>query len=160
MEASVSRRVSDSRRRQCESLFANHAEEIWRAIYVYTGGRRDIADDSIAGAFLAALESQADIVDLRAWVYKASFRMALQELKRERREPASVPESDPLAPEELLDLLQALKTLPARQRAAAMLHYRAGYSTREVAEVMSTSESTVRVQLLRARRTLSRLLTQ
>jgi RNA polymerase sigma factor (sigma-70 family) len=48
------------------------------------------------------------------------------------------------------DLLRALSTLPARQRATVVLRYLEGMSERETAAVMRCSEGTVKSQTSRA----------
>ncbi len=53
------------------------------------------------------------------------------------------------------DLLSALLTLPARQRATVVLRYLEGMSERETAAVMRCSEGTVKSQTARALNTLS-----
>jgi RNA polymerase sigma-70 factor (ECF subfamily) len=58
-----------------------------------------------------------------------------------------------------LDLDAALAELPAKQRAAVVLHYLADWATTDVADALGCSESTVRVHLHRARRTLATRLT-
>jgi RNA polymerase sigma-70 factor (sigma-E family) len=52
------------------------------------------------------------------------------------------------------DLLRALLTLPARQRATVVLRYLQGMSERETAAVMRCSEGTVKSQTARALNTL------
>ena len=52
------------------------------------------------------------------------------------------------------DLLRALSTLPARQRATVVLRYLEGMSERETAAVMRCSEGTVKSQTARALNTL------
>ena len=52
------------------------------------------------------------------------------------------------------DLLRALLTLPARQRATVVLRYLEGMSERETAAVMRCSEGTVKSQTARARSAL------
>jgi DNA-directed RNA polymerase specialized sigma24 family protein len=52
------------------------------------------------------------------------------------------------------DLLRALLTLPARQRATVVLRYLEGMSERETAAVMRCSEGTVKSQTARALNTL------
>ena len=52
------------------------------------------------------------------------------------------------------DLLRALLTLPARQRATVVLRYLEGMSERETAAVMRCSEGTVKSQAARALNTL------
>jgi RNA polymerase sigma-70 factor (ECF subfamily) len=56
------------------------------------------------------------------------------------------------------DLLRALATLSPKQRASTILHFYAGYSTKEVAEILGSSAATVRVHLSQGRKRLRALL--
>jgi RNA polymerase sigma-70 factor (ECF subfamily) len=55
-------------------------------------------------------------------------------------------------------LQQALAHLPERERAALLLREMEGLSTREVAEILGSSETTVRSQICMARLRLRKLL--
>src|SRR6478752_3146114 len=93
-----------------EELYREVAPGLWRAIYVYAGGRRDIADDSVAEAFTRSLESAGPIRDPKAWLYRVAFRAAAAEL---RHRPSQLTERvdgfDPLAKrEEVRPILDAL----------------------------------------------------
>jgi len=50
-----------------EELYREVAPGLWRAIFVYVGGRRDIADDAVAEAFTRSLEAPSGIRDPKAW---------------------------------------------------------------------------------------------
>ena len=54
------------------------------------------------------------------------------------------------------ELLRALTMLSPKQRAATILRFYVGYSTREVAEILGMSPATVRVHLSQGRRRLRR----
>jgi RNA polymerase sigma-70 factor (sigma-E family) len=58
------------------------------------------------------------------------------------------------------ELLQALLTLPLRQRATVVLRYLEGRSERETAELLGCSEGTVKSQSARALATLRAVLTR
>ena len=62
-----------------------------------------------------------------------------------------LPQADP---DEGRRLREALDGLPERQRSALLLHEWMGYSFREIAESLGTSEATARVHCFRARETL------
>lgn len=63
-------------------LFRDVAPVMWRTMYAYTGGRRDIADDTVAEAFARALEHRSSINDPIAWLYRVAFRIAGAEMKQ------------------------------------------------------------------------------
>ena len=59
---------------------------------------------------------------------------------------------------DLVDLIRALETLPAKQRAAVILHDEEGYSAAEVGDLLGIAAPTVRVHLHRGRKRLRALL--
>jgi RNA polymerase sigma-70 factor, ECF subfamily len=143
-----------------EQLFRDAAPGLWRTIYAFAAGRRAVADDAVAEAFVRALERAGRIRDPVPWLYRTAFRLAAEDLRRERREPELEPEPDHAAAlaAGLAALVPALRQLSPAQRAAIVLHYEADLPVREVARRMGTSAGAVKVHLLRGRRRLRELL--
>ncbi len=56
---------------------------MWRTLYAYTGGRRDIADEAVAEAFARAIAYTRGIRDPLAWIYRTAFRIAAEELRHD-----------------------------------------------------------------------------
>ena len=134
---------------------------IWRAVYAYAGGRREVADDAVAEAFARAMARGAEVRDPVAYLYRIAFRVASAELVQRRKEDADMPDTtiavDPSA-NGLPDVLRALKELTPAQRAAVYLHYRLDLPVREVARRTGMSTASVKVHLMRGRRRLRELL--
>lgn len=151
--------LDDEGRRRLESAYREFGGELWRAISVYAGGRRDVADEAVAEAFAQAGRRVQAIRALRPWIFRAAFRIASAELQRMRR--ASSPPQMQEAPEaddhsrEILDLLAELTP---RQRRVFLLRELLGYSTSESANLLGASQVSVRVHLHAARRRLRELL--
>jgi RNA polymerase sigma-70 factor (ECF subfamily) len=140
-------------------LYRDAGPQLWRAIYSFAGGRRDVADDAVAEAFARALERSASIREPLAWIYRTAFRIASHELRRERRPVPSTPDPVPgLEPGELHDVLRALATLSANQRASVLLHDSEGFTSAEIGRMLGISAATARVHAFRARRRLRELL--
>ena len=140
-----------------DALYAQVGPRLWRAILAYTGGRRDLADDVVAEAFARTLEHGGSVRRRDAYVYRIAFRLAAAELRR----PATthdVPERPSWDDPGMVELLDAFSHLSPGQRAAVYLRYEADLPVAEVARLMGTSSGTVRIHLLRARRTLAALL--
>ena len=138
-------------------LFREDGPGLWRTIYAFTGGRRDIAEDVTAEAFARGLAHADTIRDPVSWLYRTAFRLAQDELRKERR--SHVPElEDRRAPPEVAGLMQALRTLSPNQRAAIVLRFEADLPVSEVAKRMGIAQPTVRVHLHRARARLRELL--
>jgi len=131
---------------------------LWRAILVYVGGQRHIADDAVAEAFARAIANGVAIRQPKSWLYKTAFRLAAAELRSQRNQGQE--EEAPIVDDhEVLEVLDALRQLPPGQRAAIFLRYQLDMSPQEVAEVMGTNQGAVRVSLHRGRRRLKKLLT-
>lgn len=141
-----------------EQVFRDAAPGLWRTIYAFAAGRRAVADDAVAEAFARALERAGQIRDPVPWLYRTAFRLAAEELRRERQEPAPEPDQAAASAAGLAALVPALRQLSAAQRAAIVLHYEADLPVQEVARRMGTSAGAVKVHLLRGRRRLRELL--
>jgi RNA polymerase sigma-70 factor (ECF subfamily) len=151
-------RAPPSRAVDYEQVFRDAAPGLWRAIYAFTAGQRTVADDAVAEAFARALERANQIRDPVPWLYRTAFRLAAEDLRRERRGPEPEPDQTPASAAGLGALVPALRQLSPAQRAAVVLHYEADLSVQEVARRMGTSVGAVKVHLFRGRRRLRELL--
>ena len=141
-----------------EQVFRDAAPGLWRTVYAFAAGRRAVADDAVAEAFVRALERAGQIRDPVPWLYRTAFRLATEDLRRERRKPEPEPEQPPCPAAGLGALVPALRQLSPAQRAAVVLHYEADLSVQEVARRMGTSVGAVKVHLFRGRHRLRELL--
>ena len=140
-----------------DALFREAGPGVFRTLYAYTGGRRDIAEEAMAEAFARALARSGTIRDPISWIYRTAFRLANEELRAERRRgPAPVEEGSP--PPELDGLIESLRRLSPNQRAAIVLRHVLDLDIAEVAHRMGTAQPTVRVHLHRGRNKLRELL--
>ena len=142
-----------------EAVFRDSGPALWRAIYGYAGGRRQIADDAVAEAFARALAYRATIRDPLPWLYRTAFRIAAADLRDEgRRSAFAAPQRAVEPPDEPVEVNTALRRLSPAQRAAVVLHHVEDLPVREVARLMGTSVAAVKVHLFRGRRRLRELL--
>lgn len=125
-------------------------------LFAYTGDL-STAQDVVQEAFCRALPRWATLReydDPAAWVRKVAWNLATSRWRQLRRLAgiASVRDEVVAPPDvERLDLMNALSTLPPRQRQAVVLHYLADVSIAEIATIMGSSEGTVKSWLHRAR---------
>ena len=132
---------------------------IWRAVYVYAGGRRDVADDAVAEAFARAMARGPEVREPVPYLFRVAFRVASAELARRSREDGEVPDiAVEVSPNGLPDVIHALRELTPAQRASVYLHYRVDLPVREVARLTGMSTASVKVHLMRGRRRLRDLL--
>ncbi|MGH2640336.1 MAG: RNA polymerase sigma factor [Actinomycetota bacterium] len=142
-----------------EQLYRDSGPALWRAVYGFAGGRRQVAEDAVAEAFARAIEHADEIRSPLPWLYRTAFRLAVRELQRERRLPPELPDVAPgIDPGEVHDVLVALAELSTNQRAAILLHDEEGFTGPEIGRLLGMSAATVRVHLFRGRRRLRALL--
>ena len=129
---------------------------MYRTLYAFTGGRADVADEATAEAFARAVASGQQFRDPLAWIYRVAFRVAIDELRRDRHRGTLI--DAPTAPPELTGVMEALRELSPNQRAAIVLRHVLDLDVDEVARRMGIATPTVRVHLYRARARLRELL--
>lgn len=139
-----------------EAVYRRHSAKMWRALMVYSGDA-DVASDAMAEAFAQALQRGGAIRQVDRWVWRAAFRIAAGELQSRRR---NAPEIDqPVTdPEPSFELHYALMELAPRQRASLFLYYYGGYPPGEIARMIGSTQSAVRVHLYRGRKRLAEIL--
>jgi RNA polymerase sigma-70 factor (ECF subfamily) len=150
-------------------------KRVWGLCYRMTGSHAD-ADDLCQETLARAIEREAQIRDragLDAWLLRVATTACLDHLRRERRGRGPtelvdpLPSAEPVAPSDperaliLRDdvrfaVVVALQRLPARQRAALVLHDVLDRPLVEVAEALGTNANNVKSLLARARTTLAR----
>ena len=142
-----------------DAIWREAGPAIWRAVLVYAGGRRAIADDAVAEAFARAIERSESIREPVPYLYRVAFRIAAGDLTR----PETVAEPEDRAITDAVedaDMLRAMRRLSPAQRGAIYLHYRADLPVRDVASMLGTSSAAVKVHLMRGRRRLAELLAE
>lgn len=146
-----------------EQLFREEGPRLWRTMYAVSGGRSEIAEEAVAEAFARALARRNGIAHPLAWIYRTAFRLAREELRRERRlterqNEVSEPSSGIPSPDQTPELISALRTLSPNQRAVVVLRFEEDLPVSEIARLMGISPATVRVHLHRGRTRLRKLL--
>src|ERR1700675_3232027 len=104
-----------------ERLFREDGPGVWRTIYAFTGGRREVAEECVAEAFARAIAHAGTIRDPLAWIYRTAFRLAAAELKREGRRPAPDVDEAMEARADTGELMGAFRSLSPVQRGASLL---------------------------------------
>jgi RNA polymerase sigma-70 factor, ECF subfamily len=140
-----------------DALYEEVGPRLWRSVLAFTGGRRDLTDDLVAEAFVRTLESGSNVRDPAAYVYRIAFRLAARELARVPQS-SQIPEIAIQDDPGLTELFDALRSLSPSERAAVYLRYQVDLPIAQIAEILGSSASAVRVLLFRGRRKLAALL--
>ena len=118
----------------------------------------DTAHEIAAEAFTRLMSRWSRPDNPRAYLYKVAANLVRDHWRRTRRERAALlavasdQRSGPdRRPSDAVDLRALLEPLPSHQRTAIVLHYLAGFSVREVAQIVERPEGTVKSDLSQAR---------
>lgn len=150
-----------------DTLVERHMRRAFAVAYRLLGHKED-AEDLVQDAFLAALEKIDTFQAGRRfapWFYRILVNRGLNSRKAralrttdELPEAVAAPGVSPLRSAEQAELREhlaaAMDALPPRQRAAVQLFELEGFSSTEIAEIMSLSNGTVRWHLHQARQVL------
>ena len=166
------------------ALLEGHRASLWRLAYQLTASPAE-AEDIVQETLARALERwpPTDPATLRAWLVRVATNLGVDALRRRRRAAyvgpwlpgpiqtdaleqfagtpaASDDYAEPEARYALREsvsyaFLVALEALTPRQRSVLLLRDVLGYSARETAQALATSESNVRIAHHRARRALA-----
>jgi RNA polymerase sigma-70 factor (ECF subfamily) len=125
-----------------------------------TGSRAE-AEDAVCEALARAWERSErgeHIESLKAWVAVVATNLQRSRIRRlltarrHREEPLP---RVPAAVEDRLDVIEALRRLPTRQREVTVLHYFADLGLGDISQAVGMSEGAVKAMLHRARRNLA-----
>lgn len=146
-----------------DELYAAHYADLTVQMYAYFGDRQE-AQDIVQEAFCRAYARWSRVSrydDPVAWIRRVAWNLAVSRWRRTRtalnflrRQRPVEPHTDGPDPERVA-LVQALSTLPDRQRRAMVLHYLADLPVAEIAEREGVAEGTVKSWLHRGRTALA-----
>lgn len=139
-----------------ETFYAAEFQRVYKAIYL-TSGSRDVAHDMTQEAFKLAFVRWRRLRD-KPWAGGWVMTTALNLLRKERARPAETELRAEALPPVFdgsdLAAIESLRSLPHRQRAAALLYYLGDIPVHEIAEVMHVADGTVKALLSQARESL------
>lgn len=180
MEASddeLMARVAQRDQAAFSRLSSRHLASIHRYLVRLTGSRAD-ADELSQETFLRVWQRadgyRAGTVRFSTWLHRVAHNLAVDELRRRRGEsldaddeaaqgyidPAAGPEQQHARARASERLEQAVRALPATQRAALMLCQVQGFSNQEAAEIMGMGIRAIESLIARARRSLREQLSE
>ena len=115
----------------------------------------DIAQDTYMKAYLA-VDTFREESRFTSWVYSIAYNTFIS-YRRTLRPSADLDEARHLpadSRDDYRELYAALAQLGERERSAVLLYYIQGYSVREIAHIMQTSEGAVKQLMSRGRKHL------
>ena len=144
-----------------EELIRTHQDTLYRAALAILGDAQE-AEDAVQDAFLRCWEKAPDFESgehAKAWLLRVTVNGCKSRLRAPwRRRTAPLTDAYPADGPEEQETLEAVRALPAADRAVIHLYYYEGYQTAEIAAMTGQREGTVRSRLSRARSRLRDLL--
>jgi len=145
-----------------EEFYAGAVGRLLGQLLPVTGDLHE-AEEVVQEAFARASVRWAWLRDYdvpEAWVRRVALNLAAERARRLRRQARALlrlgpPPQVPAASAEALALLEALRTLPMRQRQAIVLYHLVDLPVEEVAGMIGVRPGTVKSLLARGRRALA-----
>ena len=149
------------------AIYEENVEHIYAFIFSRVG-RREVAQDVTADVFVKALalvDPAQDAATIRSWLFRvarttvadywrATLRsrvIPLDEMRDRLRDASSSPGDEPPSPQQTAARAwRVLDRLPPNYRDVLILRFVRGYSLREAAETLGTTEGNVKVLQHRA----------
>ncbi|HYP08055.1 MAG TPA: sigma-70 family RNA polymerase sigma factor [Bryobacteraceae bacterium] len=143
-----------------EQVFREREADVLRTAYRILGNwadAEDVAQETFIRLHKHGLRFPNDIA-LKCWLYRVAVNLCLDRT-RSRRRFEEVPETiacstsveaDAIRDEQRQTLMAALATLPPKERAAVVLREIEELSTAEVAEILGSTDGTIRSQVAKA----------
>ena len=147
---------------QTEVVLDKYGNMLLRVAYSYLQNMSD-AEDILQDTLIKYLKSAPEFENEnheKAWLITVASNLSKNKIRYNKiREADELDEGLVAKKEEDLSFVwEAVKGLPVTQREVVHLFYQEGYSTRDIANMLERNESTVRSDLLRARKQLKKIL--
>ena len=141
-----------------EALVTQNENRLYRAALAILGDPHE-AEDAVQDAFVRYLEkAPGDLESPSAWLMRVLVNGCKSRLRLAWRRVGPLPDTLPATGPEEREELEELFSLPPEDRAVIHLHYYEGWSTEEIARMLSCRPGTVRSRLFRARERLRKLI--
>ena len=147
-----------------ETVYDMYADMLYRLSLSYLQNSED-ARDAVQDVFIkyaTASDIFKDDEHKKAWLIRVTVNCCNDMLRRRKLRNYvpldEISETVTLDEESSSDIMNCLKLIPPKNRAAVILHYLEGYSVEETAKVLKISVSAVKMRLKRGREALYELI--
>lgn len=146
-----------------ERIVTDYSDLVYKLAYAQTRNKND-ADDIYQEVFLRLIRKRPELhhpEHEKAWLIRVTVNCCnsfWRTASRRRLQTQEISDADASA--EQSELRYLLDQLPQKYRAVIHLFYYEDMTTAQISAVLNTKESTVRVQLTRARQMLKDMITE
>ena len=145
-------------KKNADQIFKKYSKLLYKISILMLCSEQD-AYDAVQESFLKYISAKMDFRDEnheKAWLTRVNINICKNMLRFRRMHPTIEYETLALhyhEPEET-GIMDALMALNAKDKEVLILYYIEGYSCREIAELLKTTESAIKKKLERARKRL------
>lgn len=155
--------MTESETRYFSDMYEKYSKAVYGVCLMYLKNKDD-AEEAVSESFVRLMENKPEFESeshAKAYLMRAAVNICKNCLNSGWRK--KVQNDDVLmymtSPEEETIMNEVL-SLPPKYRVIIYMHYYAGYSTKEIAEIMNISQSAVLSRLSRGRNKLKAILTE
>lgn len=155
--------MTESESRYFSDMYEKCSKAVYGVCLMYLKNRDD-AEEAVSESFVRLMENKPEFESeshAKAYLMRAAVNICKNFLKSGWRK--QVQNDDVLmymtSPEEE-SIMNEVLSLPPKYRVIIYMHYYMGYSTKEIADIMNMSQSTVLSRLSRGRNKLKAILTE
>lgn len=164
--------MEENRKEIWEKFYKQYSRSFWFYIYKICGDEQT-ADDIFQESFYKFLKADINFQNekhMQAYIYRIAYRLFLDRMRRAKVERKAFEEGKQAYERSMqkegpqskihssLDMEKTFKMLKPKERVFLWLAHVEGYSYEEIAEMTDTKESSLKVQLFRAREKLAKIL--
>ncbi|MFC2141550.1 RNA polymerase sigma factor [Acidobacteriota bacterium] len=164
--------MEENRKEIWEKFYKQYSRSFWFYIYKICGDEQT-ADDIFQESFYKFLKADINFQNekhMQAYIYRIAYRLFLDRMRRAKVERKAFEEGKQAYERNMqkegpqskihssLDMEKTFKMLKPKERVFLWLAHVEGYSYEEIAEMTDTKESSLKVQLFRAREKLAKIL--
>ena len=164
--------MEENRKEIWEKFYEQYSRSFWFYIYKICG-EEQTADDIFQESFYKLLKAEISFQNekhMQGYIYRIANRLVLDRIRRAKVERKAFEEGQQAYMRNMqkdgpqarihssLDMEKTFKRLKPKERMFLWLAHVEGYSYKEIAEMTDTKESSLKVQLFRAREKLAKIL--
>ena len=154
-------RSEDLNADKLKECIEKHHSTVFRVAYSFVKKRED-AEDIVQEAFFRLYTAEKEFLsdeNIKAWLIRVSVNLAKDMLKSSHvRNRTELTEEIPCGMSREDTLSEMIRRLKGEYCTVLLLFYYEGYTVREIAEIMKTSQTLVTTRLSRARKQLKKIL--
>jgi RNA polymerase sigma-70 factor (ECF subfamily) len=159
-------------REMWEKFYENYSRSFWFYIFKICGDEQ-VANDIFQESFYKFLKAKINFQNekhMQAYLYRIAYRLIIDKMRRIKVEKKAFKEHQKTYIRNIqkegpqsevnfsLDMEKTFKKLKPKEKMLLWLAYVEGYSHEEISEMTETKESSLKVQIFRARQKLAKIL--